>query len=129
MVNVNSIYSGETLKASDLQGREHIVTIAGVESKEFDNGRKLVVKFVGAKKAFVCNKTNGKRIAFIHGDETNGWIGKKIVLAPEMVVYKGDAVWAIRVKPAAVSDPPIKSAVQQSRAENPAAGLNDDIGF
>jgi hypothetical protein len=84
MVDVNTIYTSDTLKAADLQGREHTVTIASVESKEFDNGIKLVLKFVGAKKSFVCNRTNGKRIAFMHGDETNGWINKKIVLAPEM---------------------------------------------
>jgi hypothetical protein len=130
MVDVNTIYTSDTLKAADLQGREHTVTIASVESREFDNGIKLVLKFVGAKKAFICNKTNGKRIAFIHGDETNGWVGKKVVLAPEMVSFRGETVWAIRVKPAAVSEPPIKPAmVQQPRAENPTQGMNDDIGF
>jgi hypothetical protein len=121
MVDVNTIYTSDTLKAADLQGREHTVTIASVESKEFDNGIKLVLKFVGAKKSFVCNRTNGKRIAFMHGDETNGWINKKIVLAPEMVDYRGAAVMAIRVKPAAVSEPPIKPA--------PAQGMNDDVSF
>jgi len=50
MVDVNTIYTSDTLKAADLQGREHTVTIASVESKEFDNGIKLVLKFVGAKK-------------------------------------------------------------------------------
>jgi hypothetical protein len=124
MVDINTIYTSETLKAADLQGREHVVTIAAVDSKEFDNGKKLILKFTGAKKAMVVNKTNGKRIAFIHGDETTNWIGKKIVLAPEMVSYKGDAVWAIRVKPAAVSDPPAKSA-----AAKPAADFDDVIGF
>ena len=69
----------------------------------------------------VVEGTNGKRIAFIHGDETNGWINKKIVLAPEMVDYRGAPVMAIRVKPAAVSEPPIKPA--------PAQGMNDDVSF
>jgi hypothetical protein len=125
MVDVNTIYTSDTLKAADLQGREHTVTIASVESKQFDNGAKLVIKFVGAKKAFICNKTNGKRIAFIHGDETNGWIGKKIVLHPELVTYKGETTWGIRVAPAAVSNPPPKpAAVNQA-----AAGLSDEIGF
>ncbi len=123
MVDVNTIYTSDTLKAADLQGREHTVTIASVESKEFDNGIKLVLKFVGAKKSFVCNRTNGKRIAFMHGDETNGWINKKIVLAPEMVDYRGAPVMAIRVKPAAESEPApktkpvLKGMTQQSVAD------------
>jgi hypothetical protein len=119
MVDVNSLFTGELLKPQDLQGREHTVRIASVEVKDFDDGPKLPIEFVAAKKALVANKTTSKRIAFIHRDETNGWVGKKVVLASEMVDYKGSPVLAIRVKPAAVSDPP-------SKPTSEAAAFNDE---
>jgi hypothetical protein len=121
MVDVNTIYTSDTLKAADLQGREHTVTIASVESKQFDNGTKLVLKFVGARKSFVVNRTNGKRIAFMHGDQTEAWIGKKITLAAELVDYRGEPVMAIRVKPVAVADSPPKPAA--------AAPFDDTVGL
>lgn len=98
-MDVNSVFGGDSLKAADLQGKEPTVTIESVEEKKFDNGNKLVVRFRGTKKCLVCNKTNAKRIAFMHGNETDQWVGKTITLYVDFVEFQGETVQAIRVKP------------------------------
>lgn len=98
-MELSSIFGGDTLKAADLQGTEPVVTIASVEMKKFDNGNKLIVKFVGKTKSLVANKTNSKRIAMAHGSNTDGWIGKQIQLYIDIVDFQGEPTEAIRVRP------------------------------
>jgi hypothetical protein len=98
MPDVNEVFGGETLKAADLQGREFTLAIASTQAKEFDKGAKLVIKFVGAKKALIANRTNAKRIAMLYGNNTDFWVGKQVTLYAEMVDFKGEPTWAIRMK-------------------------------
>lgn len=98
-MEISTVFGGDTLKAADLQGQEPVVTIATVTLKEFDKGNKLVITFVGKKKALVANKTNSNRIAFLHGTNTDNWIGKKIQLYTDLVDFQGSTVEAIRVRP------------------------------
>jgi hypothetical protein len=62
----------------------------------------------------VANKTNARRIALMHGDETDNWVGKEIIVCAEMVDVKGEPTMAVRVQPP-------KQAVTQQ----PAAGSVD----
>jgi hypothetical protein len=105
MPDVNDVFGGETIKAADLmtkdvppQAREFTLAIGSVQAKEFDKGNKLVIKFVGAKKALIANRTNAKRIALLYGNNTDFWVGRRITLYPEMVDFKGEPTWAVRVK-------------------------------
>lgn len=99
-MELSSVFGGDTLKAADLpNGVEPTVTIASVEQKKFDNGNKLLIKFVGKKKALVCNKTNAKRIAMNHGSNTDQWVGKQITLYVDIVDFQGEPTEAIRVRP------------------------------
>ena len=98
-MELSSVFGGDSLKAADLQGAEPTVTIATVDVKEFDKGRKLIITFVGKKKCLVANKTNCNRIAFAYGTDTDNWIGKKIQLYTDLVDFQGKAVEAIRVRP------------------------------
>lgn len=98
-MQLNDVFGGDTLKAADLQGREFNLVIASVEAKKFDSGNKLVIRFAGAKKSFVANKTNARRIALMYGENTDFWIGKQITLGVDFVDYQGQTVQAIRVKP------------------------------
>ncbi len=145
-MELSSVFGGDTLKASDLpNGAEPTVTIASVEQKKFDNGNKLILKFVGKKKALVCNKTNAKRIAMNHGSNTDNWIGKQITLYVDIVDFQGEPTEAIRVRPQRVAAPaarsmarplddadvdhvpdPISSGPQPARR---AADPDDEIGF
>jgi hypothetical protein len=104
-MELSQIFTGSTLKAADLQGREPTVTIATVEAKKFNDGNKIVITFVGKEKAFVCNKTNANRIAFAHGTNTDNWVGKQITLFTDLVDFQGQTVEAIRVRPPAKRDP------------------------
>lgn len=104
-MNINDVYQSNTLCAADLKKREHTLCIASVQLKKFNDGDKLVITFQNAKKQFICNKTNSKRIAFAHGDDTDGWIGKEIVLYPDLVDFQGQMKEAIRVRPVARSAP------------------------
>lgn len=144
MVDISQVFSGETLKAADLQNREHTVVIAAVEVKEFNDGNKLIIRFDGKKKALVCNKTNASRIGIIAGStNTDAWIGRQIVLAPELVDFRGESVWAIRVKPPGSPAPgqpqPAGASVAAGQYRSPRSApanqmpveqeLDDDIPF
>lgn len=107
MPDVNEVFGGETIKSADLQGREFTLTIASVQTKEFEKGNKLVIKFVGAKKALIGNRTNSKRIALMYGNNTDLWVGKQITLYAEMVEFKGESTWGVRVKPPVVAQQPV----------------------
>ncbi len=117
-MELSDVFQSETLKAADLGGNEPTVTIEAVNLKEFDNGNKLVVTFVGKKKALVCNKTNANRIAFAHGTNTDGWIGKKIQLYTDLVDFQGSTVQAIRVRPIKPQAATAKQAVAQAMPFN-----------
>lgn len=97
-MDVNQVFSGDSLKAADLQGREIPVIISNVAMKKFDNGNKLVLHFEGKKKTLVCNKTNAKRISSMYGANTDLWVGNEITLFTDQVEFQGDLVDAIRVK-------------------------------
>lgn len=122
-MELSSVFGGDSLKAADLQGREVTVVIADVKSKEFDNGNKLIITFQGKKKALICNKTNANRIAYVHGTNTDNWIGKEVILYTDLVDFQGKLVEAIRVKPsrAGAGGPP----APQPRRAAPA----DDFGL
>jgi hypothetical protein len=142
-MELSSVFGGDTLKAADLQGYEANVVIASVEQKKFDNGNKLILKFIGKKKALVCNKTNAKRIAMMHGTNTDAWTGKPITLYVDIVDFQGEPTEAIRVRverpsvarPADHGDrvpDPISTGISERAPQPPvrrAADPDDDIPF
>lgn len=97
-MKVSQVFSGEYLKAADLQGREPTVVIEKVELKEFDDGNKFLITFQDKKKGLVANKTNAGRIALLYGDDTDEWLGKEIVLYTDIVDFQGKPTEAIRVR-------------------------------
>ncbi len=110
MPKLNEVFSGGFLKAEDIQGRSPKVTIESVEVKEFDDGKKLLLHFVGKDKALVCNKTNSAIIQEVLGsDDTDEWEGKTIQLCVRKVEFSGKLVPAIRVVLEQNDAPPAKS--------------------
>lgn len=59
---------------------------------------KVTLGFQGSKKRLVLNKTNAKRIALIHGPDTDSWKGKQITLITERVQAFGKTHNAVRIK-------------------------------
>jgi len=139
--NVNEVYASQSdwLKAADLNKQEHAVTIANVHLQEIDeNGKKrqkLELEFVGKDKRLLLNKTNGDAISYIHGPDTDAWIGKEIILYPTQVDYQGRQVEAIRVRIQLAQAQPVAAPVgmtgqaQPQSFEQATSDLDDDIPF
>src|SRR5262245_21906395 len=126
-MELSSVFTSDTLKAADLQGREVTGVIGTVEAKQFNDGNKLLLTFQGKKKSLVVNKTNANRIAYLYGTNTDGWIGREIVLFADLVDFQGKTVETIRVKPPANrAAPPRKPAPPPAE---PVEDLDDSIPF
>lgn len=126
MPKLNEVFSGNFLKADDLKGQSPTVTIERVEVKEFDDGNKLVMHFVGKDKALVCNKTNASIIQEVLGsDDTDDWHGRKITLTTKKVEFQGKLVPAIRVS----LDPPKSEQARRAEPPPPDPEDNDEIPF
>lgn len=100
-MKVADVFPSNYIKADDLQGREVPVVIADAKIEKLGNDQKLVLYFQHKDKGLVTNKTNAGRISYLYGDDTDGWIGREIVLGSEFVEYQGRSVKAIRIKPPA----------------------------
>jgi hypothetical protein len=103
MATVEDFFPSRFLKAADLGGKEITVTIDRVESDMFENdGRKQskpVIHFREAGiKPMVSNKTNFLMIAAACGKDDKDWPGKRVILYPDLVPFKGTVTEAVRVK-------------------------------
>ena len=79
------MWPSKYLKAVDLQGRDVVVEIEKVyvdvlRGTKGEKEKKVLMRFKGKEKAFVCNITNARAIAACWGDEVNDWLGKRITL-------------------------------------------------
>lgn len=78
------IGGGAYLKAADLQGKRHAVTIEAWEIEEGKFGRQIVLSFVGKDKKLTLNKTNARMITnLLNTDDLDAWIGHAITLRPD----------------------------------------------
>lgn len=140
-MNINEVYSGNYLKADDLQGKRVIVRINHVSVKEFEGDKgmdkKIILGFEGKAACLVCNKTNAAIIAEVLGSQdTDNWIGGTIKLEVRKVEFSGRLVPAIRVvledrNAPATNVTQLKSAPPQAPpAPAPAAEQEwDDVPF
>lgn len=128
MPSIDDVYSGNTLKASDIKG--HIVTaiIESVVPKVFDQRdgskkTKLVLEFVGKNKALVLNSTNARMIAQTHGVDYSLWTGKKIRLGTHMTPM-GEGICVIPEQP----QDRIESGPRRSMKDTiPDQDMNDEV--
>lgn len=122
-------YPSKYLSAEDLNEKDITLTIRSVELEEIGQGakaeRKLVIEFAGAKKRFVCNKTNSNTISKVLGsDETDDWIGQRITIGPREVEFQGDMVMSIRVS----LKKPAEAAPKKKVEPDPVPSDNDGAG-
>jgi hypothetical protein len=81
-------YASPWLKAADLQGRAHRLTVksATVEEVRQQDGSKelkIIVTFNGAKKRLIANKTQAMTLAdAAHTEEFGRWAGVAVILEP-----------------------------------------------
>lgn len=97
-MRLENFYPSQYLKVSDLNSEDVALTIKNLESKEFENGVKPVLWFEEIEKGLILNRTNFSSIAKLHGDDSEGWIGKRISLFATEVSFRGTPTMAIRVR-------------------------------
>lgn len=100
-MNINEMFPSKYLKGTDLVNKHVDVVIEGVSyTDEFDEGRKYVLQFKGAKKLLMLNKTNVGILQWLFPEvtDTDEWIGKKIQLYAELVSFKGKTGPAVRIR-------------------------------
>jgi hypothetical protein len=121
-MKLDQVFPSNYLKADDLKGREVTVTIREAKMEKLGEDQRLVCHFAGKEKGLVTNRTNADRIAYYHGDDTDGWIGKQIILGTELVSFQGKTTPALRVKGIPLA--------QQAPAPAPEAPpFDDEVGF
>lgn len=106
MPNINEAFPSKFLRAADLDDRQHLLIMDRAEFENLGDDRKLILYFKGQEKGLVLNKTNANTIAKLYGDDTDGWIGKEIVLFDVPVDFRGETVQAIRVRGPKKKAPP-----------------------
>lgn len=116
------VFPSKYLKAEDLGDDEPVVTFEKIVMEEIENKdrkkeHKPIAYFKGLEKGFVINKTNWGIIARQHGDESDDWIGKQIVLFVMDVEAFGEMVSAIRVKPPRKAVPVVPGVKRGSELE------------
>lgn len=100
-MKIADVFPSNYLKSDDLQGKTPTVVIADAKIEKLGNDDKLILYFQHKDKGMVCNKTNAARIAYMYGDDTDGWVGRPIILASEFVEFQGKTVKGLRVRPPA----------------------------
>jgi hypothetical protein len=138
-MDIEAAFPSKYLKASDLQGREPTVVISHIAMEEVgrDKDRRPILYFRGKEKGVVLNKTNSTNISGGYGRDTDGWIGKSVVLFTAMVDFQGQTGPAIRIRPAPAQQqqvqqpapPPPQQMPQFSQPPAFEVGPMDDIPF
>lgn len=103
MPRVSEMFPSKFLKAADLQGQAHVLVMDRLEYSNLapenqPEDMKWVLFFQGKDRGLVLNVTNTKRLGEIHGEDTDDWSGKEIVLYPDKTDLKGQMVDCIRVR-------------------------------
>ena len=142
MVDINSAFPSNYIKASDLQNREVQVQISHCNMEDIGSGEhKPVLYFVGKDKGLVLNKTNANTIASVTGQtDTDMWVNASIILFPTQTDFQGKQVPCIRVKlfnpaPAtqqaapAVQGQPVSNGNPFQAPPAVAGGIDDEIPF
>ena len=98
-MHVGEMFPSKYIKVGDLKGKEVTLTITGLEKVKYGDGNEgYALSFQGTEQMFGINKTNAQRIAHLHGDDSEGWVGKQITLKPDMTDYQGRPTECVRVK-------------------------------
>ena len=100
-------------------------------------GRRLVLRksqnsslvLLNTRKKMVLNKTNAATIAKLYGEETDEWLGKRIILCSKDTEFQGEMVLALRVslqKPTGTQKPSSDDKGQLLFDVNPPPDVEDD---
>lgn len=113
-------YDSEHLSSVDLDGRTVTIEITGVEATKIkgESGEesKLLVRFNGkTKTTWIVPITVAHCLAAMFGEDTDGWIGKRVTIHAEKVESFGETVDAIRPVGSPDIAKPVSFKVRQGR--------------
>lgn len=128
MPRVSEMIQSKFLRKEDFD-EDAIVTIKNVSLEEMPGGSdtKWVVHFNELPKGLVLNVTAIRVLEAAFGDDSDGWIGKRIkVYVDPNVSFQGKIVGGLRIQ-----TPKKNGAAKPAPApiQKPAEDFNDDIPF
>ena len=101
-MRISSAFPSKYIKAADLNGQPHSLTIRTCVledlGQENNKEEKPILYFAKAQKGLVLNKTNANVIAAAYGDDTAGWTGKSVEVFPTPVEFRGQLVDGVRLR-------------------------------
>lgn len=117
-MDVDALYESRFLRGRDLEGRAWTLTIADVRLEKLlsrfgPERAKGIVRFEGAKKELVLNRTNGECLKAMFGRETDAWVDKRVTL--HAVPYEGDLAIRVLGSPDLEADLEVTIALPQRR--------------
>lgn len=106
MAHWKAFHDSDYLYCHDLQGKKVTLTIAQIKGGELTGqggkkAKKPLCYFRESKsgKPLALNKTNCKTIAGLYGNDTDGWIGKRVTLFPATTQFGSETHECIRIEP------------------------------
>lgn len=100
-MNVSQYIGGEFLKAENIpaEGIRAVIVDVRAERISEETRKKVVLYFSGVDKALPLNNTNLTLMISRYGEESDAWIGKKILIyRDEEIMYGGKRVGGVRIK-------------------------------
>ena len=125
------MFPSRFIRAADLEGKSFPLVIEKIECESVvkDEDPKPVIYFRGGKKGLVCNQTNAAVLALNFGDDTDGWIGKTVILYPTKTQFAGKLVDALRLRLPEISTPVAKPRIPEPLIEEVPDLASLDIPF
>jgi hypothetical protein len=131
-MDMSQAFASKYLKAEDLQNREVTVTMDRVETEEFKESNRSVTKYIlyfqNKQKGVVLNKTNFSNISSIYGKNSDGWVGKPVVLFSVWTDFQGKSVQAIRIRPVQSTNGAARAPAPKSQPQTTPPPDDDDYG-
>jgi len=136
-MNINDAFPSKYLKSSDidaLPAKEAKMTISNVAIEDVGTQdspeHKPVIHFHGTEKGMVLNKTNAMALEVDFGPETNSWIGQKVAIFTQPVMFSGRQVRGLRLRAVFEPVPQAGSALAQTNPDpRPTPPDDDEIPF
>jgi hypothetical protein len=111
-MKISKMFPKRYATGEDLQGKTITLTIAKIAIEKMHpqpnapEAEKWVIYFMETKKGIILSRTLANQIAEVLGsDETDEWLGKRIMIYPQPMTVAGRKVTAIRTRTALKGQP------------------------
>jgi len=114
-MNLKEAFKSEYLRVQDLHGQPKTYTIRDVfvEAVGQEKEEKPVVQFKETPLKMVLNKTNAQLLIDLFGEDTERYVGQKILVTPARTEFGGKQVDCLRL-----AVPPVGKPVQEAPIED-----------